>query len=98
MSLDPAAERHALLGAAVTDWSIFRDGRPVPYSDRAFSDWLKGTNPRLVEDLEKAVRKANPWLLQDMTVEDIEKEMENLQEMLDLAKEREKEKGVSASR
>jgi len=98
MNIDPAQERWALLGAACTSWHIMREGHEVNFSNATFEQWLKVANPRLVEDLEKAVRKANPWLLQDMTVEDIDREIKNLQEMREVAEEREKEKGVSVSR
>lgn len=98
VSVDQAEERQSLLRSAITDWYLIRDGSPAPFSTAVLNQWLEKANPRLVEDIEKAIRKANPWLLQDMTVEDIDREIESLQEMREVAVEREKEKGVSVSR
>jgi hypothetical protein len=93
MKVDPAEDRNALLHVAVTGWNMYRGGSPVTFSNdnknATFQQWVKAANPRLVEDLEKAVRMANPWLLGDMKSEDIEKEIANLQDMLKLAQERE---------
>lgn len=99
MKADPATERHALLGACVVGWHILakdpQTGLPyeVPFSHSTgkqnFQSWLAGADPRLVESLEKECRKLNPWLLQEMTVADIDKEIENLKEMREAAEKRE---------
>ena len=91
---DPAAERHALLMSAVCGWNLLGpDGKPTTFNKDAgpisFKAWLDKADPKLVEGLEKAIRKFNPWLLQDMTVEDIDKEIANLQEMREEAVKRE---------
>lgn len=82
---DPASERWALLDASVIDWHVFRDGQPVPFTKGSpgatFNQWLSKANPRLVEDLEFEIRKANPWLQADMTLEDVDKEMDRLREL-----------------
>lgn len=90
MKVDPASERQELLKASVTGWSLMRRNpttgkfAAVPFTigtrNSSFELWLEEANPRLVEGLEKAVRKANPWLLADQTVEEIDKEIESLQE------------------
>jgi hypothetical protein len=81
LKTDPAAERHALITSCVQDWHLFQGGKPVQFSERFLKDFINKADPRLVEEIEKACRKANPWLLQDMSVEDIDREIENLQEM-----------------
>lgn len=98
MKMDAAQERHELIKESVIGWNLYRGGQAVPFTDRALNDWLSLTNPKLVEGLEKAIRKANPWLLAEMTVEDIDKEIENLQEMRKVAEERELGEGSSSSR
>ena len=98
MKMDPAAERHTLITQSVKDWNVYRGGIPVPFSTRALKDFLELANPVIVEELEKAIRKANPWLLGEMKSEDIEKEIENLQEMLVVAKERELGEAGSSSK
>jgi hypothetical protein len=90
MKVDPATERHELIRTCVVDWNLTRGGAPVKFSDVQLRDFLKLANPKLVEDLEKEIRKHNPWLLQDMTVEDIDREIENLREMRKVAEERER--------
>lgn len=98
MKVDPAVERHELIKACVVDWNVYRGGKPYAFSVRALEDLLRLADPRLIEDLEKEIRKANPWLLGEMTVEDIDKEIANLQEMREVALERERGEASSASR
>ncbi len=97
---DPAEDRHALIKTAVCGWKMYKrdaSGKfvEINYIDKVrsgktpFEEWLLSANPRLVEDLERDIRKANPWLLGDMSVEDIDREMENLADMRKLAEERE---------
>jgi hypothetical protein len=81
LKMDTGEERHQLLIAATVGWYMVRNGKPIPWAVSQFKLWLDGANPRLVEQFEKEVRKANPWLLADMTVEDIDKEIESLEEM-----------------
>lgn len=92
MKMDPSEERHALLETCITDWNLVRNGVPIPFGRQALNDFLKLADPKVVEDIEKACRKANPWLLSDMTVEDIDREIENLKEMRQVAEEREQGK------
>jgi hypothetical protein len=84
---DPAAERWALMEASVKGWHIFQNGHAVAFTigspSATFNQWLNNANPKFVEDLEFAIRKANPWLQADMSVEDIDKEMDRLREMRD---------------
>ena len=88
--MDAAQERHELIRTCVTGWNLYRGGSPIPFGERALKDFLELTDPRLVEDLEKAIRKANPWLLGEMSSEDIQKEIDNLEEMKKVAEERER--------
>ena len=89
MKLDQASERHELIRTCVVDWNLSRNGVPVPFNGTHLNDFLKLADPTIVEKLEVAVRKANPWLLAEMSVEDIDREIENLQEMRKVAEERE---------
>lgn len=98
MKMDPAQERHELIRQSVVGWNMYRGGQPIPYSDRNLKDFLELANPKLIEDLEKAIRKANPWLMAEMKVEDIDREIENLQEMRRVAVERELGEGSSSNR
>lgn len=102
MKADPAGERHALIKACVIDWYMLRKGsdghpEPIPFSGPgaggrnapSLEKWLSVADPKLVEDLEKACRKLNPWLLSEMSVEDIDREIDSLKEMREEAVKRE---------
>lgn len=104
LKMDPGAERHALISESVTGWNLMRrnpkdDSRweHAPFDQSNLRRFLEGTDPRIVEDLEKAIRKANPWLMDEMSVEDIDKEISNLQELRAVAVEREAGKSASAA-
>ena len=90
MRVDPAAERHELIISCTKDWYVVRGGQPVPFTKPMMGDFLTLADPRIVEDIEKAIRKMNPWLLAEMTSEDIQKEIDNLEEMKQVALERER--------
>lgn len=98
MKMDPAQERHELIRQSVTGWNMYRGGNSVPFSERTLKDFLELANPKLIEDLEKSIRKANPWLMGEMKSEDIRREIENLEEMLKTAEEREAGEASSANR
>jgi hypothetical protein len=85
--MDPGAERHILITQTVKDWNLYApDKKTGKLAIAAFDKsllvkWLEQANPKLVEDLEIAIRKANPWMLSDQSVEDIDKEIDRLVEM-----------------
>lgn len=91
-SADVAADRQALIRAAVVDWRLYRveqtrtgvrEPREIRFSPSELDRWLMSTNPRIVEDLELAIRKANPWLItDDATEEELEEQIAELNELL----------------
>lgn len=104
MKVDPATERHELLAASVKGWHVVRKNKDDQYVPVAFTigspgaefeKWLQVANPKLVDDLEAAIRKANPWLNADMTIEDIDKEMDRLRELKEEVQARERGEGSS---
>ena len=105
--VDPATERHELIVASVTGWHLVRkdaSGRWVPLNfskgspGAELEKWLSVADPRLVDSLEQAIRKANPWLLSEKAGEDIDKQMEQLREMKEQILERQRGEGSSSSR
>jgi hypothetical protein len=89
---DPAGERHALIHTCVTGWTLKKKNptsgqwEDAPYGNNGtpgdlLGQWMSNANPRLVEALEDAIRKANPWLLGEMTVEQIDEEMQRLADL-----------------
>lgn len=95
MRMAPGDERHHLLKQAITGWNMFRNGQPYAFSARNLDDFLELAPPKIIDIIEKEVRKANPWLLQELSIEDIDKEIASLQEMRE--KKVEEEAGKSAS-
>lgn len=95
ISMAPGDERRALLEAALTGWNLVRDGKPIPFTTQALGQFLETANPRVVDLIEKDIRLKNPWLLAEMTVEDIDKEITALQEMRETKIKEEEGKAVS---
>lgn len=98
MRMDPGSERWELIQTCAVNWNLRRGEHLAPFSKPNLLDFLNLADPRLVEDLEKAIRKANPWLMDEMKSEDIQREIDNLEEMLKVAKERESGEVSSSSR
>lgn len=83
MNMKAGQEKKALLEQAIVGWNLQRGGTPVPFSPRALEEFLRSANPRIIDDIEKAIRKANPWLQGEMTVADIRQEIKNMEELLE---------------
>lgn len=99
---DPAGDRHALISASCTDWNLIRstpDGpRPLPFNPTNLRDFLTNTNPKLVEDLEVKIRKANPWMQGELSVKEIDEQIDELKKMREEAEEREAGESSSSSK
>jgi len=100
MKVDPGGDRHALIIECCVDWNLKRGPQrePILFSERNLREFLALANPQIVEDLEKAIRKFNPWLMAEMTVEDIDREIDNLKEMREIAEARELGKSSSSDK
>lgn len=96
--VDPSVERHALIMASVKGWNLMRGGRPAHFESRALRDFLEVANPKDIEGLELAIRKANPWLTSDLTVKDIDDQIDQLKELRAEAAEREAGEASSSSK
>jgi len=93
----PGDDRMFLIKAAVTGWNLRSDGQEVRFSGSALDRFLDSANPKIVDSLESAIRKANPWLLDELSVEDIDKEIEDLMSLRDEVEARESGKGDSVT-
>lgn len=97
MGVDPARDREQLILKSVTGWYMKRrgnDGQPyeVKWTERAFKEWFEGANPAHIESLEKFIRDINPWMLDEMTVEAIEEEIDRLEKLKEDVARRQEEK------
>lgn len=86
MKMASGTEKHMLLEAAAVGWNLLgQDGTPLTFSSGSpgstFSQFLDQAPPKIVDILEKEVRKVNPWLMADLSVADIDKQIEELNEM-----------------
>lgn len=100
MKASPGSDRHELLRIAIVDFHLLKAGTPVTQAThpRALDEFLDKTSPRVIDHIVKEVHKLNPWLLAEMTVEDIEKEIADLEEMLEVRKKEEAKNDSSTSR
>lgn len=100
MKVDPAGDRHELIKAGVAGWYLYGENPAhlEPFSPQSLERFLSVADPELISDIEMAVRKKNPWLLSEMTVAEIDKEILSLQQMREVAVEREKGEGYSSTR
>lgn len=103
LKMDAASDRHALLAASVTGWNLVRRTakgfEPVAFSKGSpgstFEQWLDKTNPKIINQLVDDVRKANPWLTEEMTVEMIDEEIKRLEALREETLERDAAKKSS---
>ena len=88
----PGSDRYELLKIAIVDYNLkVGDG----YKNLAnggnglLEKFLTQSRPTVIDEIVREVNKRNPWLLAEMSVEDIEREISNLQEMLEEKKKQE---------
>jgi len=98
MKMAPGDERHALLKQAIVAWQVFRGGVEVPFTAKNLEEFLEKAPPKVIDIIEKDVRKLNPWLLQEMSVEDIDREIAQLQELRETKAREEEGKAFSNSK
>lgn len=96
--VDPAAERHTLIKTSVTGWNLYKQGQSILFSKQMLDKWLEAAPPKLVEELEYAIRMANPWMQAEMSTEEIDKEIERLYETRKQVAEREAGEAGSATK
>jgi hypothetical protein len=94
MQLATGEERAEILKKSIVGWNFIRGGAPVPCDDKAKADFLNRANPKIVDVIYEAVQKLNPWLTQDVTVEEIDRQIDELQK---LREEKVKEEEGNAS-
>lgn len=86
VKVDPSAARHALIKTCVNDWLLYAPDAGGQLAEAKFAKpllekWLTVADPKLVEELEFAIRMANPWMQAEMSVEEIDKEIDRLHDV-----------------
>jgi len=76
----PGEDRKALLETVITGWELYKDGKPFPFSKTNVATVLETFPPRVIDIIHKDIMMKNPWLMGEMTLEDIDREMEALTE------------------
>jgi hypothetical protein len=77
----PGDDRHALFMAAISAWSIQRDGEDWPFSPANKRTLLLEADSDEMDKVEEAAREINPFLLDDVTVDSLDEEIEKLQKL-----------------
>lgn len=89
MGMDPAGDRKALFEESVTGWLFAKDGELVQFSMHRFLSWYEKADPYIIDELERAIRKENKWMVNEMSSEAIREEIENLEDQYKEAIKRE---------
>lgn len=107
IGIDPATDRHLLITMSTVDWYMWMPKdlnnpsagmEQVQFSKFNLEKFLELGDPKVIQDLETEIRMANPWMQADMTVEEIDKEIDRLEEVKKQVKERDAAKGSSGLR
>lgn len=94
MRMQQGDEKHELLEQAIVNWNLVgAQGEPLVFNPNRLQEFLSKANPVVIDAIEKDVRLKNPWLLTEISVEDIDKQIAELQEMR--AKKVEEDEGNS---
>lgn len=93
IDIDQAQDRLALILNSVIAWNIVKktgvnDFTPILFNRQALRQWVNETNPNYVDNLIQEIRKFNPFLQEDLSVEDLEKQEAEVRELLILARQR----------
>jgi hypothetical protein len=88
MQMANGDERRILLAEAVVGWNIVTKNKvgelvPVPFSKGKLDEFLDRANPVVVDVIDKAVRAQNQWLQADVTLEDLVKQRDELDEQIE---------------
>lgn len=109
LDIDPASERHTLIKNSVVAYDLMvpvidkitkriNEWQRHPFSKQGLDQWLNKADPKIVQELEFFIRSKNPWMQDDMKVEDIDKEIDRLVELKNQVIEREAGEEDSANK
>jgi hypothetical protein len=97
MKLSTGEERQALIASVVVGWNLKRAGQDVPFSNGprgVLKEWVEKAPPKIIDLIEKGIRLHEPWIMSDLTIEQIKDQIADLEEIL--AKKIEEEEGKAS--
>lgn len=94
LNMNPALERKVLIDISVTNWYLYKQNHKgelveITYNPKDRAEFFRIADPKLVQDLEAAIRKANPWMRAELGADEIRAEIAQLSEQLAEAEARE---------
>ena len=86
MKMATGDERHALLQESIIGWNLVTADRtgelkPLQFTAANVAKFLERARPSDIDLVEKDVRDKNSWLVGDVTIEDIDTQIQELTEM-----------------
>lgn len=84
----PGDDRHLLLSMAITGFYILKAGVELPFTPQNVGVVLDKFPPKVIDLIDKAVHQKNPWLMADLSLEDLVKQRDELNDLI-ATKERE---------
>jgi hypothetical protein len=86
MKMATGDERHALLESSIVGWNLVRADKTgeikvLSYNPQNLRSFLTAAPPAIIDLIEKDIRDKNPWLVGDVTIEDIDQQIEELQDL-----------------
>lgn len=82
MRMQQGDEKHELLENAICGWNLVgKQGEPLVFDRNRLQKFLSEANPVIIDLIEKDVRKKNPWLMVEVSIEDIDKQIKELEEL-----------------
>jgi hypothetical protein len=97
MQLANGDERRILLSRAIIGWNLVRssknggEAQPLKFQESTLGEFLTRANPKIIDIIDKEVRAQNPWLMNDVTLEDLLKQRDELDEQIE--KKRQEDEG-----
>lgn len=85
--MDQSRDRHELLKSAIIDWHLYRwdklhkQQEEIRFTKEKLGTWIDATNPALVDQIHMFIRKHNPWLHGEMTIEQVDEEIDRLRDV-----------------
>lgn len=101
MKMATGDEKHQLMIQAIVGWNLVdENGVDIPFQKGSqqngrttrsgtLDKFLDEASPTIIDMIYKDIQKHNPWLMAEMTAQDIKDQIKDLQDMLDVKEKEE---------